>query len=246
MPDTQIFRRALLLPCLLAFLALPSANIARAQEADEELPPPIGHAVLISGDPMIHHKGEEMPVLIEPDSAIYPNDTIFTDAASAVKIEFIDHTSISLAGEDGSLEINSYIFDPALTEKNQAHYTILKASFEYISGLIDKRIKPERTAGTSAPNVKIDLDLGSIGVRGTTLYRSMKEGQCWVYLENGLIDVYNEGGKVTLTPGQGTRMSARDKAPLTPAPWKKERIDWIKGTLSALDKAPAPDNDEAE
>ncbi len=59
----------------------------------------------------------------------------------------------------------------------------------------------------------------------------MAKGECWIYLEKGAIDVYNNGGKVTLAPGEGTIMSSKAKAPEAPHVWPKKELKWIRAEV---------------
>lgn len=160
----------------------------------------------------------EKPLKAQQD--IHLGDTIRTlSNSSYVKIDFIDGTNIILSGMDGTLSIDEYIFDPANLDGSAAKFSILKGSFEFVGGLLDKGKKE---------NVQIDLDFGSIGVRGTKIYRTMKDMECWIYLEEGEIRVFNEGGSVVMQPGDGTRISSKSTAPTEAKPWSDSEIRWIK------------------
>ncbi len=158
---------------------------------------------------------------LKEGQAIHLGDKIVTEnETSFVRVDFVDGTHITMNGEDGELTIDEYIFDPANLDMNKAKFSILKGSFEFVGGLLDKG--PEE-------NVELQLDFGSIGIRGTKILRTMKDNECWIFLEEGEIRVFNDGGAVTLKPGDGTRMSDTAKAPTEAKPWSQANIDWIKG-----------------
>lgn len=163
---------------------------------------------------------EGLQIKARLDDPVYLGDVFFTkNDKSYVQINFIDQTHITMNGEDSSLTIDEYIFNPEINEGNKARFSILKGSFEFVGGLLDKG---------ESENVRLDLDLGSIGVRGTKILRSMKDDECWIYLEEGEIRVFNDGGSVVLKPGDGTRLSAKSIAPRAVEPWTQKEIDWIK------------------
>ena len=183
----------------------------------------IGHVSYLHGDVKITRDNGATSETLTSESKIRLNDTILTvNDSSQVEITFIDNTTIELSGADGSLVVDEYVYDVASPEKNKANYNILKGSFKYVSGLLPKQNN----------NAQINLDFGSIGIRGTTIFRAMKDHECWIYVEEGQIDVFNDGGKVSLGENDGTRMSARDVAPHDPKPWGQKNIDWIKSTVA--------------
>lgn len=156
------------------------------------------------------------------DMPVYLNDQILTDAGEYVIITFADDSQITLTGMDGSLTIDRFVYDPETPTNNDAEFSILKASFEFTSGLISKTSQKGR----------INLDFGSIGIRGTHLYRSMKDMECWIFLKEGEIDVFNDAGQVSLKAGEGTRLAAMDKHPTPKALWSQDNIDWITQTTA--------------
>lgn len=179
----------------------------------------IGYAQDVQGS-VIAHRGDESVTLAD-EAPIYQHDVIKTDEGDFARLVFIDETSIEITGMDGSLTIDEYVYEPNHPEKNSAEFSVLKGSFKYVSGLLHQ----------DDDDTRINLDFGSIGIRGTTIYRSMKKGECWIYLEDGKIDVFNDVGRVTLNPGDGTILSSRLKRPSSVRPWSEKEINWIKGSV---------------
>ncbi len=193
---------------------LPSLS-AQAAHGD-----PIGIVTVAVKDVFVKHHGSEEEQKVSIYSDVYLGDTFVTkDDESFVQVDFIDKTNITMNGMDSTLTIDEYIFDPENVDNGKAKFSVLKGSFEFVGGLLDKG-KEE--------NVQIDLDFGSIGVRGTKIRRSMKNDECWIYLEDGEIRVFNDGGEVFMKPGDGTRMSAKTKAPTPAKPWSVENVKWIR------------------
>lgn len=203
------------------FLILPLAAARALVAAPPPQPEPVGTVVSLRGDATVTRKTGEnagQPQKIATGDFLYTGDQIATGENAAMALHFIDDTDIQM-GPGGSFAVDDYVYDPQNPAGNKAHYTILKTAFAYASGKIGK---------TANPDVKIGLDLGSIGIRGTKLLRGMRQSNCWIYLEEGAITVSTDVGEVALAPQQMTRLSSREAAPLEPAPWVDADVDWIR------------------
>ncbi|HYD18577.1 MAG TPA: hypothetical protein VEF76_08875 [Patescibacteria group bacterium] len=158
------------------------------------------------------HKGDDIAV----------GDRLATGKDGRIRIEFADGGELVLA-QNGKLTVDEYVYDPKKPKEGKAEMTVLDTAFAFTGGWLDKG---------PAPDVKMNLNFGTIGVRGTKLLRAMNKGECWIYLQTGAIDVYNKGGKVSLKPGEGTIMTATTKSPAAPHIWPKREIDWIRGAVA--------------
>lgn len=203
------------------FFAVIAAALLAAGPARAATPVTVGHIAAISGAATHMHKGQpEKPLSVK--DAVIEGDVIKTGDDGHVVIDFEDDTEITIASH-GAFAVDQYFYDATKPDDSRARYQALGTAFSYVGGKMDKAAKPD---------VQIGLDFGSIGVRGTKLSRAMKNGECWIYLESGKVDVFNDGGKVSLKPGDGTIMSARGKAPLPPHVWTPKEIAWIKGVTA--------------
>ena len=185
---------------------------------------PIGIASVVMHDVTINRDGLTAPLSATKGAEIFSGDVITTISDdSFVRIDFVDETNITMNGEQSELTIDEYIFDPKSVDMSKAKFQILRGSFEFVGGLIDKG---------EGENVQIDLDFGSIGVRGTKILRAMRDKECWIFLEDGEIRVFNDAGEVFLKPGDGTRMRDTAIAPTDVKPWGQKNIDWIKSEVA--------------
>ncbi len=175
----------------------------------------------------ILRKDEKTVMDLNKDDPVYLGDTVLTDDGDHAVLEFVDQTTISINGKDGQLYIDRFVYDPDNPANNESEFSIWRATFEYTSGLVSK-------GGSQS---KINIDFGSIGIRGTHILRTMEDGECWIYLEDGEIDVFNEAGTVSLKPGDGTRLSSKTVDPAPVKPWSQEKIEWIKGTVKPPSEA---------
>lgn len=176
-----------------------------------------GYAREVSGEVTITRDGATKTLHRGDD--VFTGDTVKTAKDARTRIEFADNSDFTLA-QNGTLTIDKYVYDPKNPKEGKAEFTVLDAAFSYASGWMDKGDEEDS-------DVKMNLNYGSIGIRGTKLMRAMAKGECWIYLDKGAIDVYNKGGKVTLAPGEGTIMSSKAKAPAVPHKWPKKEKKWI-------------------
>ena len=159
---------------------------------------------------------------LQKGDEIFLNDELKTATDSRTTITFIDETSFAL-GENTNLTVDDYVYDPENDTKNTPEFTVTKVVFHYISGLISKNENPD---------TKINLDFGSISIRGTQIWRDMIDGKngmtCRVYVEDGQADVFNTHGKVTLGHGDGTKILGSSAAPSEVKKWSEEAVADIK------------------
>lgn len=180
----------------------------------------IGRITVAVADAYVQRHNQDKEIKASVDLPVYSGDMLITHTdESYVQVDFIDQTHILLSGMDSTLTIDEYVFAPKNIENNKAEFSVLKGSFEFVGGLLDKG---------EDENVQINLDFGSIGIRGTKIRRSMRDGECWIFLEEGDIRVFNDGGEVFLKPGDGTRISSKDVSPTEVKPWGQKNIDWIR------------------
>ena len=200
----KIFLASVAVVALLAFHAS-SASAAN-----------VGTVSDVVGAATLTHDGAS--AALKDGAGVAEGDTVETTDKSRAKITFDDKTEIVVAGK-GKLTVDAYVYDPKNPASNKASFGVLGLAFSYVGGLLDKGPKPD---------VTLKMDFGSIGIRGTKIYRAMNNNECWIYVERGKIDVSNKGGAVHLKTGQGTIMSAQDKAPAAAHIWSPKDIAWLK------------------
>jgi hypothetical protein len=208
---------------LLAALALLTSVQARAQNE------PIGTVVAVEGSATLTHGGTSSPAA--KNMKIYENDVVETGKKSRICVMFVDNTGFIL-GQDATLSIDEYVFDPANAKNNKGRFSSMRGAFEYASGLLDKN---------KDPDVKIQTSFGSIGIRGTQILAGDDNGQFGVFDQSGKINVDNNNGDVDLVPGDGTDLSG-EKPPSPPEHWSNERIKHLHDQIDfhdqgAVDKA---------
>jgi hypothetical protein len=180
----------------------------------------VGHVTDVIGQVVLKRAGITIPV--KKGDGIEQDDAFQASEKSRVKILFDDKTEFVVAGP-GKVTVDAYVYDPENSARSKAEFSVLGAAFSYVGGVMEKK---------KDPNVKLNLDFGSIGIRGTKIYRAMNNKECWIYVERGRVEVKNGSGVVRLKSGEGTIMSSRAKAPADPHIWNAKDLNWIKGQLA--------------
>jgi len=220
---------------LIALGLLLAAAVAEAET------PAIGRASRITGDQVSSAQAPGGPVrkLAEGDP-VYAGDRIRTGTRTVLHIEFTDKSRFTL-GPNSEFEVSQYAHAAAGGTGEEAFHTrIIKGAFRFVSGLI-ARAKRE--------NVRIDVAVATIGIRGThfegeVTERQEKDGRTVdasakvALLEpegskaGSAIVVENKFGSVVIDqPGYGTEIPD-EKSP--PSPVKRMQLRTIDNLQRAL------------
>ncbi|MEZ0226598.1 MAG: FecR domain-containing protein [Alphaproteobacteria bacterium] len=212
--------RYLFIAALAAFLFSGPVNALAAdeQQAGDGI---IGTIMEVEGKATVTPAGKAAKPLAVKDS-IHMKDVISAGAKSRVLVLFIDNTQFRLS-ENTKITVDEYVFDPDNASSNKASYNVLSGTFQYVSGLIAKK---------KDPDVSIDTPYGAIGIRGTKLWGgTLKDSSYGVHVEEGQINVRNDGGQVVVRKGEGTALKSRKTAPPKAEPWPAEQLQFIASTV---------------
>lgn len=201
--------------CCLFFLLLAPPAVRAADESTT-----IGTILEVEGSATVTREGQK-PVPAAVDMDIGEKDVVTTGESSRVFIQLIDDTEFSLA-EKASFTASEYEFDADDASDNKARYSVMQGAFRYVSGLVAKKENPD---------VSIDTPFGSIGIRGTEIWGGDTDEGYGIHVDDGAIDVKNEGGAVRVKKGQGTFLGGRNKKPREAAAWSEKRIERARGTV---------------
>jgi hypothetical protein len=147
------------------------------------------------------------------------NDKIETGDAARMEATLADDTKVTL-GERGRLVIDKFVYNP--DKQGGALSMNVKGAFLFVGGKIE---------GPTGGNVAIHTPVGTLGVRGTTVWGGFIDGGYGVLVLDGEVTVSTKRGMVTLHKGQGT-MVYGDKAPNKAAPWPDARVKAAVATIS--------------
>lgn len=209
------------LPRLIAVTALLAAGQAVAQTPS----PAAGRVSYLSGTMYVQTHDNKTRILAR-DSAIYSGDVITTEKTTVARIEFGDGSSLALKPRS-QVKIDGFAFDEGRPEKDSLLYSLVKGGLRAVTGLIGKRNREGYRASTVT---------ATIGIRGTRFgmllcdENSKDDPACLKALEEakdrkagepalvfdveeGSIEVKNEGGSKTFEVGQAGVVSNSKSAP---------------------------------
>jgi hypothetical protein len=155
-------------------------------------------------------------------ASVKHDDLVRTGPAARLLATLNDGTRITL-GEKATLLIDDFVYDPA-KDGGKLSLRVVEGAFLFVGGRIE---------GRSGGNVDIATPVGTLGVRGTTVWGGLIDGGYGVLVLDGEVTVSTARGTVTLTAGQGTMVygPGRDEAPAAGA-WPQDRIDRAVATIS--------------
>jgi hypothetical protein len=146
-------------------------------------------------------------------------DRIETGDAARLEATLADSTKVTL-GEHGRLVIDKFVYNP--DKQGGALSMKVNGAFLFVGGKIE---------GPTGGNVAIKTPVGTLGVRGTTVWGGFIDGGYGVLVLDGEVTVNTAHGRVTLRKGQGT-MIYGNSAPNKAAPWPEQRVKAAVATIS--------------
>lgn len=142
-------------------------------------------------------------------------ELIETKQGSRLAVLLIDDTQFTL-GENASLSVDEYVYDPQNNISSKARYRALRGAFIYVSGLLPKTEKSDVSIGTG---------YGSIGIRGTTVWGGLLDGEYGVLVQEGEVEVSTQTGTARLFANEGAFVSGYGSAPRKMPGWSDELKD---------------------
>lgn len=222
------YRLSIIRPTVLVVLAL-IAFAAHAQQGN-----PAGKVTFLKGDAWVEDGLARRP--LETGSTLYAGDRLRTGENANLYLRFLDQTFFAL-GPEAKMTIN--VFDERDEAEESFTASILRGAFRFVSGLL-AREKPQ--------SFKVQLTVGTIGIRGTNVAGEVIERQetdagtidssARVVLledeegEDTAIEVYNQFGRVVIDePGFGTEIPDESSPP---SPVRRMQIRTVNNLLRAI------------
>jgi hypothetical protein len=181
----------------LALLALPAWAAAE----------PVGKAVRISGE------ARADGVALAPGSPFEPGAELTTGDNARLEVVFTDGTNLIL-GERARLTVERYVYDAAASS-GEARLRASGGAFLVTSGAVAKL--PGRPLSVATP-------VAIIGVRGTRFWGGPLDNALDVLVLDGAVTVTNGTGRTDLESGQGTGVTAADRAPGAAITWADAKV----------------------
>ena len=166
------------------------------------------------------------------ESPVLFRDRLRTGADARLQAKLADGTELTL-GENGRMTVDEFVYDPSAPGGKLA-LSVPTGAFLFVGGKVE---------GPTCGNVSIKTPVGTLGVRGTTVWGGRIDGGFGVLVLKGEVVVTTPKGRVTLRDGQGTMVYAA-KRPTAAAPWPEDRVKRAVATISfdpttQADAAPA-------
>lgn len=186
-------RNCIATKALLFALLLFAATLARAGEM-------AGIVTHLSG-PLLAKKADGTVKILAQKSTVEQGDTLVSEKNTYARIKFTDNSEITLR-PDSQLKIDSFSFDEAKPENDNAAFELIKGGLRAITGILGKRNK-ER--------VSMRTPTATIGIRGTTYIAEYipvlpvageRAPGLYVQVLDGMINLSNSGGSQNFAAGQ--------------------------------------------
>lgn len=155
---------------------------------------------------------------------VFFQDLLETGVQARLAIKLKDDTMLTL-GENASLRVDEFVYEPD-ADQGELGLSVLEGAFLYVGG---------RTEDAEASRVEVETPVGTLGVRGTTVWGGSIDGSFGVLVTEGRVTVRNAAGEVELGAGEGTQVESMDTAPSAPKTWPREKIKRALQTVSFSD-----------
>lgn len=147
-------------------------------------------------------------------------DKLRTGADARLEAKLADDTVLTL-GANGKMTVDEFVYDPN-REGGKLALSVPTGAFLFVGGKVE---------GRTGGNVSIKTPVGTLGVRGTTVWGGRIDGGFGVLVLHGEVVVHTRHGAVTMKEGQGTMIYGR-KGPTLAQPWPEDRVKRAVATIS--------------
>lgn len=156
---------------------------------------------------------------LDSSSRLFFKDKLRTGPGARLEAKLDDGTVLTL-GEKGKMTIDEFTYNPA--GKSTLALSVQQGAFLFVGGNIE---------GPTGGNVSIKTPVGTLGVRGTTVWGGHIDDGFGVLVLDGEVSVTTKKGSVILHKGEGT-MVRGDAIPAAAAPWPEDRTKRAVATVS--------------
>jgi hypothetical protein len=188
-------------------------------------PQAVGNVDKVQEQVIATQSGRPRP--LAPAGDVYFRDKMTTGPGARLEAKLDDGTVLTL-GEKGKLTVDEFVYRPGQTGSKLA-INVTQGAFLFVGGKIE---------GPTGGNVSIKTPIGTLGVRGTTVWGGPIDGGFGVLVLKGEVWVKTRHGTVALKEGNGTMIFGR-KAPEQAAAWPDDRTKRAVATISFDDKTAA-------
>jgi hypothetical protein len=158
------------------------------------------------------------------DSELFFRDRCRSGRGARLQATLKDGTQVTL-GENATLEIDEFVYDPR--QPGSLSMRVPKGAFLFVGGHVEDQ---------AGAKVNIRTPIGTLGVRGTTVWGGPIDNGYGVLVLKGEVTVKTRTGTVTLREGQATMVFGATR-PRSPGAWPDDRT---KRAVSSISFAPRP------
>ena len=181
-------------------------------------PSPVGAVDKAEGAVQASQAGVARDLAVE--APVLFGDKLKTGPAARLEAKLADGTVLTL-GEKGRLTVDRFVYDPDRVG-GQLAMTVKTGAFLFVGGKIE---------GPTGGNVAINTPVGTLGVRGTTVWGGHIDGGFGVLVLSGEVSLKTPHGTVLMQKGQGTMVYGAH-GPTSAAPWPDDRVKRAVATIS--------------
>lgn len=181
-------------------------------------PEPIGVVEKVQADASASQGGDIRA--LAPAGPVLFKDKFRTGPGARLEAKLDDGTVLTL-GEKGRMTVDEFVYKPGYLGGAMS-VKVAQGAFLFVGGKIE---------GPTGGNVVIETPVGTMGVRGTTVWGGRIDGGYGVLVLDGEVEVTTKRGTVLLKKDQGTMVYA-GKAPMDAGAWPEDRTKRAVQTIS--------------
>jgi len=157
---------------------------------------------------------------LQAGQPLFFRDAIKTGPGARFVGKLDDGTVLTL-GEKGKLTIDDFVYNPNV-QGGKLVVSVAQGAFLFVGGKIE---------APTGGNVDIKTPVGTLGVRGTTVWGGRIDGGFGVLVLKGEVWLKTKRGTVDLKEGEGAMVYGAH-APTSPAPWSADRTKRAVASIS--------------
>jgi len=146
-------------------------------------------------------------------SEVYFKDVCHSGQDARLQATLKDGTQLTL-GANATMVVDEFVYNPLPFTSGALSVRITKGAFLFVGGKVEDK---------TGAKVKIQTPIGTLGVRGTTVWGGPIDNGYGVIVLNGEVTVTTRTGTVVLRQGQGTMVFGQGR-PQSPRAWPADRM----------------------
>jgi len=154
-------------------------------------------------------------------SDVYFKDVCHSGNNARLQATLKDGTQLTL-GANATMVVDEFVYNPLPLTSGALSVRITKGAFLFVGGKVEDK---------TGAKVQIQTPVGTLGVRGTTVWGGPIDNGYGVIVLNGEVTLTTRTGTVTLRQGQGTMVFGQG-TPQSARPWPADRMKRAVASVS--------------